>query len=115
MLRMGLSSRFRSSPLGFGALPWRVALLGLGVLGVGIVSPLLGSLGGSPLLPVAVPYGPATGGSPITSQMLASQMGVAHVWGWQVAELERRVDDHSLGDLLLTSCSHHWGGSGGEA
>ena len=41
--------------------------------------------------------------------------GGAHVWGWQVAVSERGVDDRSLGDLLLTSCSHHWGGSGGQA
>ena len=75
-LRTGSSSGSGSLPLGFGALPWRVALLGLGVLGVGVVSPLLGSLGGSPLLLVAEPDGPATGGSPVTSWMLASQMGV---------------------------------------
>ena len=59
-----------------GALPWRVTLLGLGVLGIGIVSLLLGSLGGSPLLLVAELDGPATCGPPVTSQMLASQMGV---------------------------------------
>ena len=41
--------------------------------------------------------------------------GGVHVWGWQVAELEWGVDDRSLGNLLLTSCSHCWGGSGGEA
>ena len=76
LLGMGSLSGFGSSPLGFGALPWRVALLGLGVLGVGVVSPLLGSLGGSPGMPVMEPDGPATGGLPITLQMLASQMGV---------------------------------------
>ena len=73
---MGSSSRFRSLPLGFGAFPWRAALLGLGRLGIGIVSLLLGLLGGLPLLPVMVLDGPATGGSPITSWMLASWMGV---------------------------------------
>ena len=41
--------------------------------------------------------------------------GCAHVWGWQVAMTEQGVDDHPLGDLLLTSCSHCWGGSSGEA
>ena len=41
--------------------------------------------------------------------------GGAHVWGWQVAMSERGVNDHSLGNLLLTSCSHRWSGSGGEA
>ena len=30
-------------------------------------------------------------------------------------ESKRGVDDRSLGDLLLSSCSHHWGGSGGQA
>ena len=74
-LGMGSSSGFGSLPLGFGELPWRVALLGLGVLGVGVVLLLLGSLGGSLLLLVAEPDGPA-GGSPVTSWMLASQMGV---------------------------------------
>ena len=74
-LGMGLSSGFGASPLGFGELPWRIVLLGLGVLGVGVVLLLLGSLGGSLLLLVAEPDGP-TGGSPVTSWMLASQMGV---------------------------------------
>ena len=73
---MGSSSGFRSSPLGFGAFPWRAVLLGLGVLGNGVVSLLLGLLGGLPLLGVTEPVSPATGGSPITSQMLASRMGV---------------------------------------
>ena len=41
--------------------------------------------------------------------------GGAHVQGWRVAVSEWGVDDHSLGDLLLMSCSHHWGGLGGEA
>ena len=76
LLGMGLSFGSRSSPLGFGALPWRVALLGLGVLGIGIVLPLLGSLGGLPLLPVVELNGPATCGLPVTSWMLVSQMGV---------------------------------------
>ena len=75
-LRIGSSSGFGSSPLGFGAFPWRAALLGLGMLGVGMVSPLLGSLGGSLLLLVMVPEGPTTGGSPVTLRMLASWMGV---------------------------------------
>ena len=75
-LRMGSLARFGSSPQGFGAFPWRVALLGLGVLGVGVVLPLLGSLGGLPSLPVAELDGPATGGSPVTLWMLASWMGV---------------------------------------
>ena len=77
---MGSSSGFRSSPLGFEAFPWRAALLRLGVLGIGVVSLLLRSLGGSPLLPVTVLDGPATGGSPVTSWMLASWMGV-HIFG----------------------------------
>ena len=115
LLRMGSLSGFRSLPLGFGALPWRVALLGLGVLGIGVVSLLLGSLGGSLLLPVTELDGPATGGSPITLWMLASWMGVCMFWGWRVAESEGGVDDCSLGNLLLMSCSHCWGGSGGEA
>ena len=51
-------------------------LLGLGVLGIGVVSPLLGSLGGSPLVPVMELDGPATCGPPVTSQMLALRMGV---------------------------------------
>ena len=71
---MGLLSRFRSLPPGFGAFPWRAALLGLGVLDIGIVSLLLGLLGGSPLLLVMELDGPATGGLPMTSQMLASQV-----------------------------------------
>ena len=66
-LRMGLSSGSGSSPPGFGVLPWRVALLGLGVLGVGVVSPLLGLLGGLPLLPVMEPDGPAICVLPATS------------------------------------------------
>ena len=41
--------------------------------------------------------------------------GGMHVQGWQVMELERGVDDCSLGDLLLMSCSHCWGGLGGQA
>ena len=41
--------------------------------------------------------------------------GGAHVWGRQVAKSERVVGDHSLGDLLLMSCSHHWSGLGGQA
>ena len=73
---MGSLSGFGSSPLGFGAYPWRATLLGLGMLGIGIVSPLLGSLGCLLLLPVAALDGPATGGSPMTSWMLASQMGI---------------------------------------
>ena len=73
-LGMGLSSGFGSLPQGLGAFPWIVALFGLGMLGIGIVSSLLSSLGGSPLW--LVPYGPATGGSPVTSQIPASQMGV---------------------------------------
>ena len=63
---MGSLSRFGFLPLGFGAFPWRAVLLGLGVLGVGIVSPLLGLLKGSPLLLVVEPDGPATGGLPVT-------------------------------------------------
>ena len=76
LLRMGSLSGFGSLPLGFGALPWMVALLGLGVLGVGMVSPLLGSLGASPFFLVIELDGPATGGLPVTSQMLASQIRV---------------------------------------
>ena len=41
--------------------------------------------------------------------------GGAHVQGWRVAVSEQRVNYHSLGNLLLTSCSHCWGGLGGEA
>ena len=41
--------------------------------------------------------------------------GGAHVQGWRVAMSEQGVDDRSLGNLLLTSCSHRWGGSSGEA
>ena len=52
------------------------ALLGLGMLGVGIVLLLLSLLGGSLLLLVMVLEVPATGGLPMTSQMLASQIGV---------------------------------------
>ena len=78
---MGLSSEFGSSPPGFRALPWTVALLGLGVLGIGVVSLLLGSLGASSLFLVTEPDGPANGGPPVTSQMLASQMGVCMFGG----------------------------------
>ena len=80
-LGMGSSSGFGSSRLGFGVLPWTVALLGLGVLGVGMVLPLLGSLGASLLFPVAELDGPANGGPPITSWMLASRMGVCMFGG----------------------------------
>ena len=41
--------------------------------------------------------------------------GGVHGRGWQIAVLEQGVDGRSLGNLLLTSCSHRWGGSGGEA
>ena len=41
--------------------------------------------------------------------------GGMHIWGWWVTESKRGVDDHSLGNLLLTLCSHHWGGLGGQA
>ena len=41
--------------------------------------------------------------------------GGAHGWGWQIAVSEQGVDGRSLGNLLLTSCSHHWGGLGGDA
>ena len=41
--------------------------------------------------------------------------GGAHVWGWRLTMSEWGADDHSLGNFLLTSCSHHWGGSSGEA
>ena len=41
--------------------------------------------------------------------------GGAHVREWRVVKSERGVDDCSLGDLLLTSHSHRWGGLGGEA
>ena len=75
LLRMGSSSRFGSLPLGLGAFPWMAASLGLGMLGIGIVLLLLWSLG-SLLLPVPVLDVPATGGSPVTSWMLALQMGV---------------------------------------
>ena len=76
LLGMGSSSGSGSSPPGFGVLPWRVALLGLGVLGVGVVSLLLESLGGSPLLLVVEPDSLAICGLPVTLQMLASWMGV---------------------------------------
>ena len=71
LLWMGSSSGSRFSPPGFGVFPWRAALLGLGVLGVSVVSLLLVLLGGSLFL-VAVPDDPATGGFPMTSRMLAS-------------------------------------------
>ena len=80
-LGMGLSSGSGSLPPGFGALPWRVALLGLGVLGIGVVSPLPGSLGGSLLVLVVEPDGPATCGPSVTLQMLASWMGVCMFGG----------------------------------
>ena len=41
--------------------------------------------------------------------------GGVHVQGWRVMMSERGVDDRSLGNFLLTSCSHCWGGSSGEA
>ena len=41
--------------------------------------------------------------------------GSTHIWGWQVMESKRGVVDHSLGDLFLMSCSHCWGGLGGQA
>ena len=41
--------------------------------------------------------------------------GGAHVWGWRVAVLEWGVGGCYLGVLLLMSCSHCWGGLGGEA
>ena len=41
--------------------------------------------------------------------------GGAHVWGWQVAMSEQGVDDRPLGNLLLMSCHHCWGGLSGEA
>ena len=57
------------------------ALLGLGMIGIGVVSPLLRLLGGSLLLLVIVPDAPAIGGSPVTLRMLASQVGVCIVGG----------------------------------
>ena len=41
--------------------------------------------------------------------------GGAHVWGWRVVMSEWGVNHRPLGDFLLTSCSHRWGGSSGEA
>ena len=41
--------------------------------------------------------------------------GGMHIWGWGIMELKREVDDHSLGDHPFSSCSHHWGGLGGQA
>ena len=85
------------------------------MLGVGMVSPLLGSLGGSPLLAGRGARWPSHLWVACNFTNAGFTDGGAHVRGWRVMMLEREVDDCSFGNLLLTSCSHRWGGLSGKA
>ena len=74
--RDGVVIRVRVFASGIWGITLKGCIVGAGRLGIGVILPLLGSLGGSPLLPVAEMDGPPTCGLPVTSQILASRMGV---------------------------------------